>query len=287
MFGRTILKSSMPNVAATVVAGDGTQLFCRDWGAGNPVVFVHSWALHSDMWQYQMADLTARGLRCVAYDRRGHGRSDQPGGGYDCDTLADDLAAIIEALDLHDVVLVGHSMGACEVVRYLTRHGSGRIAGAVLVAPVTPFLLRTADNPHGIDEQMFEALRAIWSRDFPKWIANNMAPFFTPETSPETMRWLADMLLQCPLKIAIDCQRMFTTTDFRAEMKEIGVPVLVVHGDADVSAPVDLTGRPTAALIPDAAFELYEGAPHGLFVTHMDRLNDDLHDFAVGLPGCR
>ncbi|HUD51103.1 alpha/beta hydrolase, partial [Parvibaculum sp.] len=145
MFGRTILKSSAPNVATTVVVEDGTQLFYRDWGVGKPVVFVHSWALHSDMWQYQMADLTARGLRCVAYDRRGHGRSDQPGGGYDCDTLADDLAAVIEAHDLHDVTLVGHSMGSCEIIRYLTRHGSGRIAGVVLVAPVTPFLLKTAD----------------------------------------------------------------------------------------------------------------------------------------------
>lgn len=287
MFGRSMLKAANSSSAGAVTAADGTHLFCRDWGAGKPVVFVHSWAAQSAMWQYQMVDLTARGLRCLSYDRRGHGRSGQPDGGYDCDTLADDLATVIEAHDLHDVTLVGHSMGACEIVRYLTRHGAGRIAGAALVAPVTPFLLKTADNPRGIDGAMFEALRGMWSRDFPKWIADNTASFFTPETSPEMMRWGADMLLQCPLKVAIDCQRAFTTTDFRAELREVDVPVLVIHGDADVSAPIDLTGRPTAGLLPRATFELYEGAPHGLFVTHMDRLNDDLYDFTVGLSGWR
>ncbi len=287
MFGRSMLKAANSTSTDTVMATDGTRLFCRDWGTGKPVVFVHSWAAHSDMWQYQMADLTARGLRCVSFDRRGHGRSGQPDGGYDCDTLADDLAAVIETHDLHDVTLVGHSMGSCEIVRYLTRHGAGRVAGAALVAPVTPFLLKTVDNPHGIDGAMFEALRGMWSRDFPKWVADNTAPFFTPKTSPEMMRWGADMLLQCPLKVAIDCQRAFTTTDFRTELREIEVPVLVIHGDADASAPIDLTGRPTAALLPSATFELYEGAPHGLFVTHMDRLNDDLYDFALGLSGWR
>lgn len=262
-----------------LLARDGTPLFFRDWGQGKPVVFLHSWAFNADMWQYQMVDLAGRGLRCVAYDRRGHGRSGQPDRGYDYDTLADDLASLLEALDLREVTLVGHSMGGCEVVRYLARHGSARIARAVLAAPMTPFMMKTADNPDGVEREAIEATLRQYACDFTKWADDNTPPFFTPETSPGITRWLLDMLLDTPLKVAIDCQRLTLCTDLRADLRAIDVPVLILHGDADASAPIDLTGRRTAALIRNAELELYEGAPHGLFVTHRERFNEDLHRF--------
>lgn len=265
-----------------IVTRDRTSLFYKDWGKGKPVVFVHSWALNSDMWQYQMIHLAGQGLRCVAHDSRGHGRSSDPGHGYNYDTLADDLAAVIEQLNLREVTLVGHSMGGGEVVRYLSRHGARRIARAVLVAPSTPFILKTADNPDGVDKSVFEQLRATWSRDFPKWLADNARPFFTPETSPEMVQWGVRMCLQASLKALLDCNRADTETDFRAELPKITVPTLIIHGDADVSTPLELTGRKTARLIPGSQLKVYEGAPHGLMFTHMDRFNHDLLAFIKG-----
>jgi len=265
-----------------IVTRDGASLFYKDWGKGKPIVFVHSWALNSDMWQYQMIHLAGQGLRCVAYDSRGHGRSSDPGQGYDYDTLADDLAAVIERLNLREVTLVGHSMGGGEVVRYLSRHGAKRIAHAVLVAPSTPFILKTEDNPDGVDKRVFERLRATWSKDFPKWLADNARPFFTPETSPEMIQWGVRMCLQTSLKALIDCNRADTETDFRAELPKITMPTLIIHGDADVSTPLELTGRKTARLIPGSQLKVYEGAPHGLMFTHMDRFNRDLLAFIKG-----
>jgi pimeloyl-ACP methyl ester carboxylesterase len=265
--------------APFIVTRDGANLFYKDWGNGKPVVFVHSWALDSDMWQYQMIHLADQGLRCVAYDNRGHGRSSDPGQGYNYDTLADDLAATLERLNLRDVSLVSHSMGCGVVVRYLSRHGAGRIARAAFVAPITPFLLKTEDNPDGVDKRIFEQLRAMWSKDFPKWLADNARPFFTPETSPEMIQWGLKMGMRASLKAVIDCNRAVTDTDFRAELPKITAPALIIHGDKDVSAPLELTGRKTARLIPGSQLKVYEGAPHGLFITHMDRLNQDLHDF--------
>ncbi len=258
---------------------DGTALFYKDWGTGTPVVFVNSAGLHCDMWAYQMVPLTARGMRCVAFDRRGHGRSSDPGRGYDFDTLADDLAAVIEALNLRNVTLVGHSMGCSEIARYLTRHGRARVARVVMLAPMTPFLLRTADNPQGVDPALFQALRAQWLQDFPKWIADNTRPFFVAGTSPEMQRWGASMLLSTSLQAQIECNIATTETDFREELKRISVPVLVIHGTRDVSAPFPLTGQRTAALIPGCELKVYEEAPHGLFITHMERVNDDLLRF--------
>ena len=258
---------------------DRASLFYKDWGAGKPVVFVHGWALHSDMWQYQMIHLAGQGLRCIAYDRRGHGRSSDPGRGYDYDTLADDLAALLNRLNLREVTLVGHSMGGGEIVRYLTRHGNSRIARIVLLAPGTPFLLKTADNPDGVNQQVFEFLRAAWSRDFPKWLADNARPFFTPETSPQMIEWGIGMCLQTSLKAVMDCNRAVTETDFRAELRKITVPTLIIHGNTDQSHPLALTGKKTAQLIPGSQLKVYEGAPHGLFITHLDRLNRDLLAF--------
>ncbi len=260
---------------------DGVDLFYRDWGTGRPVVFLSGWALTSDMWSYQMLPLSEQGLRCIAYDRRGHGRSSDPGRGHDYDTLADDLAAVLEALDLRDVTLVGHSMASGEMVRYVSRHGDRRLSRLVFVAPAaTPFLTKTADNPDGIDASVFEYLRnQFLLRDFPRWLADNARPFVTAETSTGMMEWIMSLMRQCSMKAVIECNRALTSTDFRAELPRIRLPTLVIHGDKDASAPLELTGRRTAQLIPGSRLEVYEGAPHGLFVTHLDRVNADLLAF--------
>jgi pimeloyl-ACP methyl ester carboxylesterase len=259
-----------------IATRDGASLFYKDWGNGKPVVFVHSWALNSDMWQYQMIHLASQGLRCVAYDNRGHGRSSDPGRGYDYDTLAADLAAVIEQLNLREVTLVGHSMGCGVVARYLSRHSAKRVARVALASPSLPFSLKTEDNPDGIDKNVLERLQAAWSKDFPKWLTANARPFFTPETSPEMVQWGINMCLQASLKALIDCNRTAIETDFRAELPKITTPTLIIHGDKDVSTPLESTGRKTAQLIPGAKLVVYEGAPHGLMFTHMDRFNRDL-----------
>lgn len=266
-----------------VEAVDGTPLFVRDWGAGKPVVFVASWSLPSESWTYQMLALREHGLRCVAYDRRGHGRSGDPGGGYDFDTLADDLARVIEALDLWDATLVGFSMAGGEIVRYLTRHGRARVAGAVLIGTTTPMLGRAADNPGGVDPAGFEAFRSgPLMQDFPNWVDENMAPFVTPAVSPGTRNWVRDMALRTSGLALLECSRAITGADFRAELPAIDVPMLLVHGDSDITCPLDLTGRATAALLPNARLSVYEGAPHGLFLSHRDRLNAELVAFVAG-----
>ncbi len=258
---------------------DRTALFYKDWGSGKPVVFVHSWAVSSDLWQYQMVHLCGKGMRCVAFDRRGHGRSSQPGHGYDYDTLADDLALLLEQLDLREVTLVGHSMGCGEIVRYLSRHGSSRVDRIVLVGTGTPFALKTPDNPEGIDRAVLDKIRDSWAKDLPRWLAENSRPFFASETSPEMIQWLIRMALQSSLKALLDCSNASTDADFRTELVAITVPTLIIHGDADVSQPIEQRGRRTAQLIPGSRFKLYEGAPHGLMFTHTDRLNADLLAF--------
>ena len=263
-----------------VVARDGTHLFHRDWGEGRPVVFVHGWALNSEAWAYQAAELSDQGLRCIAYDRRGHGRSDDPGRGYDLDTLADDLAAVIETLDLHDVVLVSHSFGAKEVVRYLTRHGSGRIARVVFVAAAAPFLVKTDDNPYGAPIEYHQSIWSQWRTDFNKWIDDNAAPYVTPETSPGMLDWTKGQMRQASLRAVIDVGETNARADLREEAAKIRLPALIVHGTHDASAPIDFTGRRMAALIPGAVFHVYNGAPHGIYMTHIAQLNADLLAFA-------
>ncbi len=269
-----------PRTGDFVETPDGTRLGFTDWGTGKPVVFVHAWALPSPMWDYQIGALAEQGLRCIAYDRRGHGRSSKPGSGYDCDTLADDLSALLTQLDLHDVTLVSHSFGSAEVVRYLSRHGAGRVAKIALIAPAAlPFVMRTQDNPNGIPAQQLEFFRTkILQADFPKWLEDGKKAFFVAETSPSLQDWVKDLMLTTPLPVAIETSRR-TATDFRKELPAISVPTLIIHGDKDVSAPIDLTGRPAAALIPKAQLRVYEGAPHGIFLTHKDRLNADLIGF--------
>jgi non-heme chloroperoxidase len=270
-------------VGPYIAARDGTQLFCRDWGVGAPLLFLSGWALTSECWAYQMAPLSENGLRCIAYDRRGHGRSSDPGRGFNYDTLADDLAAMLDALDLQNVTLVCHSMAGGEAVRYLSRHGTKRVARVALLGATLPFLTKTADNPDGIDPAVFEnGRRNVLMRDFPKALRDNMRPFVLPETSQALLDWVAGLMLQCSMKALVDCNKALTATDFRPELAKLNdVRTLIVHGDKDVSAPLPITGRKTAALLPHATVKIYEGAPHGLFLTHAERLNKDLQEFVA------
>jgi non-heme chloroperoxidase len=267
--------------ARHIVTRDGTTLFHKDWGSGRPVLFVSSWGLNADMWAYQMVALSGPEVRCIAFDRRGHGRSSDPGRGYDYDTLADDLATVIEQLELNEITLVGHSMGAGEIVRYLSRHGPSRVARVVLLAPTTPLLLKTADNPDGVDKTVFEQMRAMWRKDFPKWLFDNAQPFFVSDTSSQMIQWVGRMLLQSSLKALIDLNVQVTETDFGGELRRVTPPTFIIHGDRDLSAPLGLTGQKTAQLIPGSRLTVYEGAPHGLMFTHMERLNADLLTFVT------
>jgi len=265
------------------------RLFYKDWlpmssSGKRPrnVLFVHSWALNSDMWQYQMNFLCERGIRTLAYDRRGHGRSTDSGSGYDFDSLADDMSTFIEQLDLREVILVGHSMGCAEIVRYLSRHGDSRVARIALVAPSLPFSLKTADNPQGIDQRALYQVRSAISHDFPKWLAENAPHFFRSDTTPGIIDWGIGMCYLTSMRALIGTNIADTETDFRAELHHIRRPTLVIHGDSDEMAPLDFCGRRTAALVPGSSLKVYEGAPHGVFITHMNRLNEDLESFIRG-----
>ena len=283
------LVGSSPSKAKTqarqfVEVADGTRLFYQDWGSGSPVVFVAPWAMNSNWWEQQTVYLADRGLRCISYDRRGHGRSAQATRGYDFDTLSSDLYALIEQLGLHDVTLVGHSMGCGEVVRYLTRQGGRRVARAVLIATITPFRLKTADNPDGIEKAVLDKARADLSRDRPGQVRGNAPIFFGASkntVSEEMMEWWTRMIVDgCSLKVMVDLHRMFTETDFRQELPQIKVPTLLIHGDSDNSTPLEVTSRKTVKLIPGARLSIYENAAHGLPVTHAERLNAELLAFA-------
>jgi non-heme chloroperoxidase len=268
-----------------VTTRDGTELFVKDWGEGPALLFTSSAAASHDLWHYQHAHFVAAGFRVIAFDRRGHGRSAQPGGGYDIDTLAGDLAQVIEALDLNDVSLIGHSLGCGEIVRYLSRYGEARVRCAALVATITPYLLKTPGNPDGIDGVVFEAMRAECRRDYPGWLAANARAFFAPETSQAMVDWGVGLLRNIPAMIAIACSHVVTDTDFRADLSALKLPILLVHGTADASAPIAATGARTAALLRNGRYRIYADAPHGLLFTHMERLNADLESF-VRETGC-
>ena len=266
-----------------IQAPDGASLFVTEWGSGPPVVFSHAWGLRSDEWDYQVPALAAAGMRCVLYDRRGHGRSDRPAAGYDLDTMADDLAAVIDHFGLRDITLVAHSLGSKEAVRYLTRHGDGQVARLVLVAPVTPFMRRTADNPGGLDPALIDANYAAVAADVPRWCADFEAagPYFgaSPGSSQGLIDWTTRMIVDTPLRVLLETLTVNTHADQRGELQKIGVPTLIVHGDQDASAPIDLTGRPTAELIADATLIVYPGAGHGLYASDHDALNADILAF--------
>jgi non-heme chloroperoxidase len=272
-----------PNI---IRASDHTALFYRDWGAGKPVLFLHGWALNSQMWAYQMLPLSQLGFRCVAYDRRSHGRSGDPGRGFDYDTLADDLATILEALDLRDVTLVAHSFASGEAVRYLTRYGHKRVSRVLLVAPAAiPFLMKTDDNPLGVERAILDQLWASIVADFPTWCEAGAEAYFAAGASRAMIDWTIGAMMETSMLAVSQLNRLQTSTDFRAELVRIDAPTLIVHGDRDASAPIEITGRPAAALIPGARLEVYEGGPHGLYFTHRERLVADIAKFAGGAEG--
>lgn len=274
-------KTAQENRPPFVTAKDGARLFVQDWGRGRPILFVAAWALSSDFWGAAAVMMQRRGFRSLAFDRRGHGRSDATSHGYDANTLADDLAAVIESRDLDNIVLVTHSMGAGEAVRYLSRCGAARVAKLLLVAPTTPYLVHTDDSPEGVPLEALNAPLAEIARDYPKWVGDNEAPFFTPETGPETRAWIKAMMLGVPAPIAVAFREEAGRTDYSGDLAKIDIPTMIVHGDRDASAPLPITGERTARAIVGAKLVVYEGAPHALPLTHRDRFIDDLAGFAA------
>lgn len=272
----------MPHFASS----DGTRIYFNDWGHGPAIVLIHGWPVDADMWEYQAAALVEAGHRVVAYDRRGFGRSEQPWQGYDYDTLSDDLHALIKTLDLNAVTLVGFSMGGGEVARYAARHGLSRLRGAALISAVTPFLLKTRDNPQGVDSEIFEGMMAKLDGDRPAFLAAFAKTFYgvgrlEAQPSPELLAWHQGLALRASAHATKACVRAFSGTDFRTDLLALrGLPVLVVHGDADETVPVAVSARRTREILPDALYVEYEGAAHGLFVTEKARLVHDLVAFA-------
>lgn len=260
--------------APEIAIAGGHRLYLRDWGSGQPVVLLAGWAMDGRGWGETMVRLNAAGFRTIAYDRRGHGRSTDPGR-CDYDALADDLAAVLDGLDLREVVLVGHSGAGGEIIRYLTRHGGSRVARVVLVGATGPCMVAPAPGAPGIPVEMVEPGIARIAGDLSGWIAENIAAF-APQGDTETMRWLAAMALDASRRALVDFQRAILTGDLTDEAAAITLPVRIIHGDIDVSAPLDLTARRYAALIPQAELLVYEGVAHGVMVTHAARLAADI-----------
>lgn len=268
-----------------ITAADGAQIFYKDWGSGPPVVFSHGWPLNSDSWESQMLFLASHGYRAIAHDRRGHGRSTQTWHGNEMDTYADDLAALIETLDLHEVTLIGFSTGGGEVARYVGRHGTGRVARIALVSAVPPFMLQTPDNPAGVPIEVFDGLRANSLADRSQ-LYQDLAdgPFFggnrpgaNPSQGIRDSFWLQGM--QAGHRNAFECIAAFSATDFRKDLDAFDVPTLVIHGDDDQVVPFEVGGKASAARVPGAMLKVYPGAPHGITDTHKEQLSADLLEF--------
>ena len=275
------------HTASTITTADGVQLYYKDWGPkdGPVVTFSHGWPLSSDSWESQMLFLASEGYRVVAHDRRGHGRSSQPWEGNDMDHYADDLAAVIDALDLQDVTLVGFSTGGGEVARYIGRHGTGRVKKAVLVSAVPPMMLRTEDNPDGLPQEVFDGIRKASLEDRAQlYLDLASGPFYGfNRPGAKVSQGLIDNWraqgMQAGHKNTYDSIAAFSATDFREDLKKFDVPTLVIHGDDDQIVPLDISGKASAAQIKDAKLIVYPGAPHGLTDTHKARFNQDLLDF--------
>lgn len=280
-------QEKISHTASTVFTPDGVEIYYKDWGPkdGQVVMFSHGWPLSSDSWESQMQFLADKGYRVIAHDRRGHGRSSQPWQGNDMDHYADDLAAVIKALDVKDVTLVGFSTGGGEVARYIGRHGTKRVKKAALISAVPPLMMKTADNPQGIAPDVFDGLRkASLENRSQLYLDIASGPFFgynRPGAKPSAgliqSFWRQGMLAGA--KNTYDSIAAFSATDFRADLAKFNVPTLVVHGDDDQIVPLDISGKASAALLKNAKLLIYKGAPHGLADTHKDRLNQDLLNF--------
>lgn len=271
----------------TITVKDGTEIYYKDWGTGQPVVFSHGWPLSSDAWEDQMLFLADKGYRCIAHDRRGHGRSSQPWEGNEMNTYADDLAELTEKLDLHDAIHVGHSTGGGEVARYIGRHGSKRVAKAVLISAVPPLMLKTPANPAGLPIEAFDQIRAGVQADRSQFFKDLSAPFYganrTGNKVSQGLRdsfWLQSMV--CGHKGAYDCIKAFSETDFTEDLKKFDVPTLILHGDDDQIVPIVAAAMLSSKLVKGATLKIYPGAPHGMPSTLKDQINEDLLAFFKG-----
>jgi non-heme chloroperoxidase len=268
----------------TIVVSDGTRIYYKDWGSGQPIVFSHGWPLSADAWEDQMVFLGSRGYRCIAHDRRGHGRSSQPWSGNDMDTYADDLAALAESLDLRNAIHVGHSTGGGEVARYIGRHGSTRVSKAVLIGAVPPLMLKTAANPGGLPMDVFDGIRASVLADRSQFFKDLTVPFYGANRPGSKVSqglrdsfWLQGM--QAGFKGVIDCIKAFSETDFTEDLKKIDVPTLIMHGDDDQIVPIAGSAIPSAKLVKQSTLKVYPGLSHGMCSVNKDQINADLLAF--------
>ena len=273
---------------STITTNDGTQIYYKDWGSGQPIVFSHGWPLTADAWEDQMFFLSSRGYRCIAHDRRGHGRSSQPWNGNDMDTYADDLAALVQALDLKDAIHVGHSTGGGEVTRYIGRHGTSRVAGAVLVSAIPPLMLQTPDNPVGLPKAVFDGLRAGVVKDRAQFFKDLSAPFYGANRDGSNVsQGLRDyFVLQCLMAgfpASYFCIEVFSETDLTPDLRKFDVPTLIIHGSDDQIVPIVASAMISSKIVRGATLKVYDGAPHGLPSTLKDRLNADLLEFVTAL----
>jgi non-heme chloroperoxidase len=272
---------------STIKTKDGTEIYYKDWGSGQPVVFSHGWPLSADAWDAQMVFLGERGYRVIAHDRRGHGRSSQTWNGNDMDTYADDLAQLIETLDLKDIVLVGHSTGGGEVTRYIGRHGTSRVAKAVLLGAVPPLMVKTDANPEGLPIDVFDGIRASTFNDRSQFFMDLTMPFYGYNRDGAKVSqgvrdsfWLQGM--QAGIKSALDCIKQFSETDFTEDLKKFDIPTLIAHGDDDQIVPIGAAALKSSKLVKGSTLKIYPGAPHGLATTRQDEFNADLLTFIQG-----
>lgn len=270
---------------STITTQDGTQIFYKDWGVGQPIVFSHGWPLSADDWEAQMFFMASNGYRCIAHDRRGHGRSSQPWNGNDMDTYADDLATLLEVLDVKNAMLVGHSTGGGEVARYIGRHGAARVAKAVLVGAVPPIMMKTEANPGGLPLEVFDGFRAAYLADRSQFFLDVAGgPFYGfnrpgAKVSQGLIQWWWLQGMMTGHKNAYDCIKAFSETDFTEDLKKFDVPTLIVHGSDDQVVPIGASAMLSSKLVPDATLKIYQDGAHGLGSTSKDQLNEDLLEF--------